>query len=154
MTRWEWPTWFRWTVRILALIVIAVGALILYMEAPVKSAGNTGIWFIAQLEGFRGGDEPDFQQLCSTEQERIGRDQFIETGGAEYSVLANVGAVGAAAQYPDDAETLSSDIQQAWEEYEITTTDGEQTWRIYLNREREWWQIKGDWKICGIERRE
>lgn len=150
----EWPTWFRWTIRILALVIIAIGGAILYMAAPVNSAGNTGIEFIISL-----GDDPDdmkqaFEELCSTEQDRIGMEQFLETGGAEYSVLADAGAVGAAAQYPDDTETLSADVQQAWVEYEITTTDGEQTWRLNLARERDWWEFKGDWKICGLEQRE
>lgn len=30
---------------------------------------------------------------------------------------------------------------------------GPETWRIYLKREREWWEIKGKWAICGIEQR-
>ena len=138
----------------LALIVIAVGALILYIAAPVNSAGNTGIWFIAEIEGFRGGPEEAYDRLCSSEQERIERERFLETGGADYTVLANAGAVGAAAQYPDDSETLNADIRQAWKEYEITTSEGGQTWRLHLTRERDWWEFKGDWKICGIERRE
>lgn len=150
---WERPSWFRWTVRILAFIVITLGALILFMAAPVNSAGNTGIWFIAELEGFRGGPEEAYERLCTSEQDRIGGEQFFASGGAEYAVLANAGAVGATAQYPDDTETLSSDIQQAWKEYEITTADGEATWRLYLIRERDWWEIKGEWKICGIEQR-
>ena len=150
---WEWPSWFLWTVRILAFIVITLGALILFMAAPVNSAGNTGIWFIAELEGFRGGPDEAYERLCSSEQDRVGQEHFFATGGAEYSVLANAGAVGATAQYPDDTETLSSDIQQTWKEYEIATTDGEATWRLYLIRERNWWEIKGEWKICGIEQR-
>ena len=153
MTTWEWPTWLRWTVRTAALVVIAVGAFILYIAAPVKSAGNAGIEFVIGL-----GDDPDdlnqaFDRLCESEQGRIGMDQFLETDGAEYTVLADAGAVGAAAQYPDDAETLNADVQQAWKEYEITTVEGQETWRLQLVRERDWWEIKGDWKICGIEQR-
>lgn len=149
---WEWPIWFRWTVRIAALIVIALGALIIYIAAPVNSAGNAGIEFIISL-----GDDPDdmkqaFQELCSAEQQRIGMDQFLGTGGAEYSALADAGAVGAAAQYPDDAATLDSDIQQAWKEYQITAANGRETLRLQLVREPEWWGFKGVWKICGIER--
>lgn len=150
----EWPTWFRWTIRILALVIIAIGGTILYMAAPINSAGNTGIEFIAQVEGFRGGQEEAYDRLCSTEQDRIGRDQFLESGGAEYAVFAHAGAVGAAAKYPDDTETLSGEVQQAWVEYEITTTGGDQTWRLNLARERDWWEFKGDWKICGLEQRE
>ena len=154
MTTWEWPTWFRWTLRILALLVIVLGALILFIASPVNSAGNTGIWFIAEVEGFRGGPEEAYDRLCSSEKDRVGMEQFLETEGAEYSVLANAGAVGAAAQYPDDAETLNADIRQAWNEYEISTVNGQETWRLQLVRERDWWEIKGDWKICGLEQRE
>lgn len=150
---WKWPSWFRWTVRVLALIAITLGVLTLFMAAPVNSAGNTGIWFIAELEGFRGGPEDAYDRLCSSEQDRIGREHFFATGSAEYSVLANAGAVGATAEYPDDAQTLSSDIQEAWTEHEITTPDGEETWRLYLERGREWWEIKSNWTICGLEQR-
>lgn len=139
--------------RIAAVVVIAIGALILYMAAPVNSAGNSGIWFIAEIEGFRGGPQEAYDRLCSREQDRIGRERFLETGGAEYAVLADAGAVGAAAQYSDDAETLEADVEQAWVEYEITTVDGQQTWRLQLLRERDWWEFKGDWKVCGIEQR-
>ena len=148
-----WPSWFRWTIRALALIVITVGVLILWMAAPVNSAGNTGIWFISELQGFREGPEAAYDRLCISEQERIGRERFFASGGAEYSVLANSGAAGARAQYPDDTQTLSSNIQQTWKEYEITTSDGEQTWRLYLERERDWWEFEGAWTICGIEQR-
>lgn len=154
MTTWEWPPWLRWTVRIAALIVIALGAVILYIAAPVNSAGNAGIEFIIDL-----GDDPDdlnraFDRLCVSEQDRIGIERFLETDGAEYTVLADAGAVGAAAQYSDDAETLNAGVRQAWKEYEISTVNGQETWRLQLVRERDWWEINSDWKICGIAQRE
>lgn len=148
MTRKEWPASFRWLVRILALLVIAVGAFILYWAAPTDTAGNAGIHFVLDLQG---DPEEAYDDLCSSEQSRIGLADFLETEGAEYAPLAAEGAVGAAAEYPDDTDTLGSDIQAAWVEYESSTAEGGQTWRLNLVRQRSWWQFTGSWKVCGIE---
>lgn len=151
MTREDWPAWSRWLVRILALTVIAVGAFILYWAAPADTAGNAGIRFILELQGFQGGPEEAYDDLCSSEQSRIGRAVFLESEGAEYAPLATEGAVGAAAEYPDDTDTLGSDIQAAWVEYESSAAEGGLTWRLNLVRQRSWWQFRGSWKVCGIE---
>jgi hypothetical protein len=152
MSSWEWPTWFRWTVRVAAVLVVLFGTLILYGHSPVDSAGNAGIWFISELGGFRGGPEEAYNRLCASEQDRIGAEQFLETGGAEYAVLARAGAVGSATQYPD-VHPLDKSIREWWKEYEITVGGRIETWRLYLVREDTWWPFDTEWKVCGIERR-
>ncbi len=149
---WEWPPWFRWLVRGVAVVVILYFGLAFTTMLPVNSAGNAGIRFITELEGFRGGPEKGYDRLCSSEKARIGRDQFLESDGAEYSVLAGAGAVGSATQHPD-VHPLDKDIKQWWKEYEITVAGRVETWRLFLVREHSWWQFKGDWKVCGIELR-
>ena len=152
MSSWEWPTWFRWLVRGIAVMVIVYFGFAFTTMLPVDTAENAGIWFISELGGFRGGPEEAYKRLCASEQDRIGKEQFLETGGAEYSVLARAGAVGAATQYPD-VHPLDRDIKEWWKEYEITVGGRVETWRLYVVREDTWWPFDTEWKVCGIERR-
>lgn len=64
-------------------------------------------------------------------------------------MLAGTGANGVDSQYPD-GETLEGGISEAWWDFEVHR-EGLEIWRVHLLREREWWEFKGDWKVCGIE---
>lgn len=147
----ESPGCLGWTVRALALVVILIGALILWWAQPVETAGNTGIDFIGEMGNHpQANPEEAYDMLCAAEKDRLDQAQFLASDFGEYSALASRGAVGAAKQHPP-LDTLSRDIETAWVEYEIQDGDTVETWRLNLVREREWWDWRGDWKVCGIE---
>jgi hypothetical protein len=151
MSGWEWPRWFRWTIRGIAVLIILYFGLAVGFLIPVNTAGNVALRFIADLEPLNQADiEMSFATLCESEQERIGVDAFVDTRGAEYSALGNFGVVGAATQYPE-TDTLQRNITEAWVEFDVTKGNVIETWRLYMIRERDWWEWKGDWKVCGIE---
>lgn len=144
------PGPLSWTIRILAIAVILVGAWILWWARPVETAENAGIWFLGDLGGHPQAEpQAAFAMLCSSEKERLSESQFIESDFGDYAALAG-GASGAASQY-SGVETLRGDVRTAWMEYEVQAVDATETWRLNMIRERDWWEWTGDWKVCGIE---
>ncbi|HJQ75705.1 MAG TPA: hypothetical protein VJ948_00410 [Acidimicrobiia bacterium] len=151
MTSQEWPGWFRWAIRLIAVIVIVAGAWILWSERQVNTAGNAVAWFIGDLEPTAGASaEGAYDRLCEAEQERIAKHEFLRTGGSDYDFLGEFGVSALDSQYPDH-ETLRSDITAVWWDLEIERERDREIVRINMVRERDWWEFQGDWKICGVE---
>ena len=74
--------WFRWSVRILAFLIILFGIWILLLQAPVNTAGNAASWLIGGLESSAlHGPEAAFERLCMAEQTRIGNREFTDANG-------------------------------------------------------------------------
>lgn len=139
--------------------LVAVGAFagliwVLFVVQPgqVPTAGNAALTFIGHLGPPSTDVSVAHGMLCRGEQERLLHDGFVASGGDDYAVLGGAGARGSGAEH-SPLETLEGGVQSTWVEYDIGPVEDLSTWRLYMLRERRWWQTKGNWKVCGIERR-
>lgn len=143
-----------WIFRIVAVVLILYGLLILAWAQPVRTPGNTQIWFAGELSSSASRDlDAAYERLCQTEKERISFESFYKSGGAEYSVLSQGTVSGGGLEYPQDHE-LPDGVEEVWTELIVDRSfqgGAVEVWRLHQTRERDWWELKGDWKICGIE---
>lgn len=143
-------TWFRWLVRGIAVIVIVYFGLAFTTMLPVDTAGNAVARLIGHLEGPTTNPQAAFGELCEAEQTRIGREGFVDTSGAEYSVLAGRGARGVGSEHPA-SRAFDDEIKSSW--WDLQVAGPTEVWRLHLVRVDTWWPFDTEWKVCGIERR-
>jgi len=145
-----------WTFRIVAVLLILYGLNILLLSQPVRTPGNIQIWFAGDLSQSVSRDlDAAYGRLCVAEKERIPLAFFRETGGADYSVLSQGTVYGGDSEFSFDR--LPDDVDDVWTELVVDRSfqgGPIEVWRLSQVRERDWWQLGGDWKICGIEQRE
>lgn len=144
----------KWRVRpwvaVVSVIVLAIFGLFMYAIRPIKTAANTTILLVTDLQVDEF--EAAYQRLCEAERGRLGFDEWVASAGSDYGFLADMSirVLGAAKQYPD-GQDLDRAIDQAWTELDVFRGEVVETWRLHMVREGEFLVYPGDWKVCGIE---